>query len=128
LIDSSVRITMRGFSGFDTSYAAVPSAPAIQASPLRSTCTSCVAMPVTAGMNWPAFFGFAGSRRSTIWIPRAVPARYAKRHFWMHEAVWPIPGSWGSGRPKIPGTPVSMNPFGMADLRTGARGFEMSMT
>ena len=75
LIDGSVRITMRGFSGFDTSYAAVPSAPAIHARPLRSTCTSWVAMPVMAGTNWPAFFGFAGSRRSTIWMPRAVPAR-----------------------------------------------------
>ena len=46
----------------------------------------------------------------------------------MHEAVCPIPGSCGSGRPKMPGTPVSMNPFGIAALSIGARGFEMSIT
>lgn len=28
----------------------------------------------------------------------------------------------------MPGTPVSMKPFGIADLRTGARGLEMSIT
>lgn len=46
----------------------------------------------------------------------------------MHEAVWPMPASCGSGSPKMPGTPVSMNPFGMAALSVGARGFEMSIT
>jgi hypothetical protein len=61
-------------------------------------------------------------------MPSAVPARYANLHSWIHEAVWPIPSSWGSGRPKIPGTPVWMKPVGRADFRTGSRGFEMSMT
>lgn len=100
----------------------------IHARPLLSTCASWVAMPVIAGANGPAFFGFAGSRRSTIWMPREVPASYASLHRWMQEAVCPMPGSSGSGIPTRPGTPVSMSPLGIADFSTGRRGFEMSIT